>query len=576
VPPNNDIAGRPPHSIHPYRACLLTTTNDAVVANIAVDAWMVLKSACTAHLHMIYAFVPPNTDARGRPPQSIYTYRACLLITTNRVVVANVAVDAWMMLKSACTAHLHMIYAFVPPSNDIAGRPPQSIYPHRACLLTTTNGVVVANIAADAWMVLKSACTAHLHMIYAFVPPNTDAPGRPPQSIYKYRGCLLITTNRVVVAKVAVDGWMVFKSACTAHLHMIYAFVPPNNDIAGRPPQSIYPHRACLLITINGAVVANVAVDAWMVLKSACTAHLHMIYAFVPPNTDAPGRPPQSIYKYRGCLLITTNRVVVANDAVDGWMMFKSACFGYLHMIYAFVPPNNDTAGRPPHSIYPYRACLLITTNRVVVAKVAVDGWMVFKSACTAHLHMIYAFVPPNTDAPGGPPQSIYPYRACLLITTNGVVVANVAVDAWMMFKSACFGYLHMIYAFVPPNNDTAGRPPHSIYPYRACLLITTNRVVVAKVAVDGWMVFKSACTAHLHMIYAFVPPNNDIAGRPPHSIYPYRTCLLITTNSAVLPPSAAMFATTTPFVVVSRHALCGYMDWGGLPAISLLGGTKA
>jgi hypothetical protein len=240
------------------------------------------------------------------------------------------------------------------------------------------------------------------------------------------------------------------------------------------------------------------------------------------------------------------------------------------------VPPNNDIAGRPPHSIHPYRACLLTTTNDAVVANIAVDAWMVFKSACTAHLHMIYAFVPPNTDAPGRPPQSIYKYRGCLLITTNRVVVANDAVDAWMMFKSACFGYLHMIYAFVPPNNDTAGRPPQSIYTYRACLLITTNRVVVANVAVDAWMMLKSACTAHLHMIYAFVPPSNDIAGRPPQSIYPHRACLLTTTNGVVVANIAADGGSTALFVVISRHVLYGYMEWGGLPAISLLGGTKA
>jgi hypothetical protein len=124
-----------------------------------------------------------------------------------------------------------------------------------------------------------------------------------------------------VVKTVAFGGWMVLKPACTAHVHMIYGFVPPTNDAAGTPPQSICPHMACLLMTTNGAVVKNVAFGGWMVLKPACTAHLHMIYGFVPPTNDAAGTPPQSVCSHRACLLMTTNGAVVPNVVVVGWRM---------------------------------------------------------------------------------------------------------------------------------------------------------------------------------------------------------------------------------------------------------------
>jgi hypothetical protein len=244
-----DTAGRPPQCIHPYSPCLLMTTNGAAVTNFAVHGCMVLKPACTSHLHMIDAFVCPSNDAAGRPPQCIHPYRACLLMTTNGAVVTNVAVHGCMVLKPACTAHLHMIDAFVSPNNDAAGRPPQCILPYRACLLMTTNRAVVTNVAAHGCMVLKPACTAHVHMIDAFVSPNNDADGRPPKCIHTYRACLLMITNGAVVTNVAVHGCMVLKPACTAHLHMFFALVSSNND-------------ACVVAYLQSQSVGHVPVSA--------------------------------------------------------------------------------------------------------------------------------------------------------------------------------------------------------------------------------------------------------------------------------------------------------------------------
>jgi hypothetical protein len=119
------------------------------------------------------------------------------------------------------------------------------------------------------------------------VPPDVQVVVPRAESHKAYRACMLMTTNGAVNTSVAVHGWMVLKSACTAHLHMIDAFVTPNNDAAVRPPQLIHPYRASLLMTTNGAMVTIVAVHGCMVLKPACTAHLHMIYAFVSPNNDA-------------------------------------------------------------------------------------------------------------------------------------------------------------------------------------------------------------------------------------------------------------------------------------------------
>jgi hypothetical protein len=70
----------------------------------------------------------------------------------------------------------------------------------------------------------------------------------------------------------------------------------------------------------------------------------------------------------------------------------ETPCIAHLHMIAidAFQSLNSDPAGRPTQSIYPYRAWLLMTPKSAVVTKVAVSGEMVLKPARAAHLHMIW------------------------------------------------------------------------------------------------------------------------------------------------------------------------------------------
>jgi hypothetical protein len=121
--------------------------------------------------------------------------------------------------------------------------------------------IMYSCILCSEWLYCVEFCL-HCSLVHdlCFVSPNNDTAGRPPQSIYPHKECLLMTTSSAVQrlqTLQSVVGWCVLKPACSAYLHLIYGFMPPTNDTAGRPPQSICPHSACLLMTTNSAVVTR-------------------------------------------------------------------------------------------------------------------------------------------------------------------------------------------------------------------------------------------------------------------------------------------------------------------------------
>jgi hypothetical protein len=103
------------------------------------------------------------------------------------------------------------------------------------------------------------------------------------------------------------------ESASQQHQEFV---VPPDVQVVVPKAEAHNPYTSCVLITTNGAVNTSVVVHGWMVLKSACTAHLHMIYAFVSPNNDAcvvPYLQSQSV----GYVIVSAHRLSRDNRQIQ-------------------------------------------------------------------------------------------------------------------------------------------------------------------------------------------------------------------------------------------------------------------